>query len=39
VFAFDAVMKLQEYLADWFRTNDSKVVRADFVNGLPVSLL
>ena len=35
VLGFDAVMKLQEYLADWFRQNESKFVRAGFVNGLP----
>ena len=35
VSGFDAVMKLQEYLANWFRTNESKLVRAGFVNGLP----
>ncbi len=32
---FDAVMKLHEYLADHFRKNGSKLVRAGFVNGLP----
>jgi RNA polymerase sigma-70 factor (ECF subfamily) len=32
---FDAVMKLHEYLAELFRTNGSKLVRAGFVNGLP----
>ena len=35
VLGFDAVMKLQEYLANWFRKNESKFVRAGFVNGLP----
>jgi RNA polymerase sigma-70 factor, ECF subfamily len=35
VLGFDAVMKLQEYLADWFRKNESKFIRAGFVNGLP----
>jgi RNA polymerase sigma-70 factor (ECF subfamily) len=32
---FAAVMKLQEYLADWFRKHESKLVRTGFVNGLP----
>jgi RNA polymerase sigma-70 factor, ECF subfamily len=32
---FDAVMKLHEYLAARFRENNSKLVRAGFVNGLP----
>ena len=32
---FDAVMKLQEYLGNFFRQNESKLVRAGFVNGLP----
>jgi RNA polymerase sigma-70 factor (ECF subfamily) len=31
----DAVMKLHEHLAAWFRENESKFVRAGFVNGLP----
>jgi RNA polymerase sigma-70 factor, ECF subfamily len=35
ILGFDAVMKLQEYLAGWFRKNESKLVRAGFVNGLP----
>ena len=35
VLGFDAVMKFQEYLANWFRKNESKFVRAGFVNGLP----
>jgi len=35
VLGFDAVMKLHEYLADWWHKNDSKFVRAGFVNGLP----
>jgi RNA polymerase sigma-70 factor (ECF subfamily) len=35
VLGFDAVMKLQEYLADWFHKNESKFVRSGFVNGLP----
>ena len=35
VLGFDAVMKLQEYLAAWFLKNESKLVRAGFVNGLP----
>ena len=32
---FDAVIKLHEYLADFFRRNNSKLVHAGFVNGLP----
>ncbi|HEY4087327.1 MAG TPA: sigma-70 family RNA polymerase sigma factor [Bryobacteraceae bacterium] len=35
ILGVDAVMKLQEYLADWYRNNESKLVRAGFVNGLP----
>jgi RNA polymerase sigma-70 factor (ECF subfamily) len=35
VAGFDAVMKLHEYLAGHFRTNNSKLVRAGLVNGLP----
>jgi RNA polymerase sigma-70 factor (ECF subfamily) len=35
VVGFDAVMKVQEYLADHFRNNGSKLVRAGFINGLP----
>ena len=35
VLGFDAVMKLHEYLAGWFRNNESKLVRAGFINGLP----
>ena len=35
VLGFDAVMKLHQYLADWFRNHESKLVRAGFVNGLP----
>jgi RNA polymerase sigma-70 factor (ECF subfamily) len=35
ILGFDAVMKLQEYLGNWFRKNESKLVRAGFVNGLP----
>jgi RNA polymerase sigma-70 factor (ECF subfamily) len=35
VIGFDAVMKVHEYLADHFRNNASKLVRAGFVNGLP----
>jgi len=35
VLGFDAVMRLQEYLAAWFRKNESKFIRAGFVNGLP----
>ena len=32
---FDAVMKMQEYLATQFQRNGSKLLRAGFVNGLP----
>jgi RNA polymerase sigma-70 factor (ECF subfamily) len=35
IFGFDAVMKLHEYLASFFRENDSRFVRAGFINGLP----
>jgi hypothetical protein len=35
IVGFDAVMKLQEYLASFFQKNASKLVRAGFVNGLP----
>ncbi len=35
IVGFDAVMKAQERLAVHFRHNDSKLVRAGFVNGLP----
>ncbi len=35
IVGFDAVMKIHEYLAAHFRKNDSKLVRAGFVNGLP----
>jgi RNA polymerase sigma-70 factor (ECF subfamily) len=35
IVGFDAVMKIHERLADIFRKNDSKLVRAGFVNGLP----
>lgn len=35
IIGFDAVMKVQERLAVLFRHNDSKLVRAGFVNGLP----
>ncbi len=35
IVGFDAVMKAHEYLADLFRKNVSKFVRAGFVNGLP----
>jgi RNA polymerase sigma-70 factor (ECF subfamily) len=34
-FGFVAVMELHQSLADRFRTNGSKLVRAGFVNGLP----
>jgi len=35
IFGFDAVMKVHEYLADRFRKNSSKLVRAGLINGLP----
>jgi len=35
VLGFDAVMKLHAYLANWFRNNESRLIRAGFVNGLP----
>ena len=35
IVGFDAVMKLQEYLASFFQKNASKLVRTGFVNGLP----
>jgi RNA polymerase sigma-70 factor, ECF subfamily len=35
VVGFDAVMKLQRYLAAFFRKNASTLVRVGFVNGLP----
>jgi hypothetical protein len=35
VLGLDAVIKLHEYLAKWFRNNESKFVRAGFVIGLP----
>lgn len=35
VVGLDAVMKLQAYLAEWFRGHESKLVRAGFINGLP----
>ena len=35
VVGFDAVMKVQELLADYFRANASNFVRAAYVNGLP----
>jgi RNA polymerase sigma-70 factor, ECF subfamily len=35
IFGFDAVMKVHQSLADHFRKNSSKLVRAGFVNGLP----
>jgi RNA polymerase sigma-70 factor (ECF subfamily) len=35
VVGFDAVMKVQEYLAAHFRNNDSKLVRVGLINGLP----
>jgi RNA polymerase sigma-70 factor (ECF subfamily) len=35
IVGFDAVMKVHQILADIFRKNPSKLVRAGFVNGLP----
>jgi RNA polymerase sigma-70 factor (ECF subfamily) len=35
ILGFEAVMKIHEHLAAYFRKNDSKLVRAGFVNGLP----
>ena len=35
IVGFDAVMKAHEYLADLFRKNGSKLIRACFLNGLP----
>lgn len=35
IVGFDAVMKLQEDLAAHFRDHGSKLVRANFINGLP----
>jgi RNA polymerase sigma-70 factor (ECF subfamily) len=35
IVGFDAVMKVHQALADLFRGNGSKLVRAGFVNGLP----
>ncbi len=35
VIGFDAVMKIQTQLANFFKNNASKLVRASFVNGLP----
>jgi RNA polymerase sigma-70 factor, ECF subfamily len=35
IVGFDAVMKIHQSLADRFRKNGSKLVRAGFVNGLP----
>jgi RNA polymerase sigma-70 factor (ECF subfamily) len=35
VFGFDAVMKIHEYLAGFFRDNPSKLVRIGLINGLP----
>jgi RNA polymerase sigma-70 factor, ECF subfamily len=35
IVGFDAVMRLHEYLAPFFRKNGSKLVRAGFINGLP----
>jgi len=35
IFEFDAVMKVQEYLAAHFRANGSKLVHAGFINGWP----
>jgi RNA polymerase sigma-70 factor, ECF subfamily len=35
IIGFDAVMKVQEYLAAHFRQNGSTLVRVGFINGLP----
>jgi RNA polymerase sigma-70 factor, ECF subfamily len=35
LWGFDAVIRLQEYLANFFRQHESRLVRAGFVNGLP----
>ena len=35
IVGFEAVMKVHQILADIFRKNPSKLVRAGFVNGLP----
>lgn len=35
ILGFDAVMKMHKYLAGVFKENASKLVRADFINGLP----
>jgi RNA polymerase sigma-70 factor, ECF subfamily len=35
IFGFDAVMKIHEQLAAYFRKNGSKLVRAEYINGLP----
>jgi len=35
IFGYEAVMKVHEVLAGFFRKNGSKLVRAGFVNGLP----
>src|SRR4051794_10942567 len=35
IVGFEAVMKLQKYLATLFKENTSKLVRVGFVNGLP----
>jgi len=35
IIGFDAVLKVQEYLATQFQRNGSKLLRAGFVNGLP----
>lgn len=35
VMGLDAVMQLHQYLAGWFRENESKLVRVGFINGLP----
>jgi RNA polymerase sigma-70 factor (ECF subfamily) len=35
IVGFEAVMKVHQILADIFRKNVSKLVRAAFVNGLP----
>jgi RNA polymerase sigma-70 factor (ECF subfamily) len=35
IFGFDAVMEVQQALAEHFRTNGSQLLRIAFVNGLP----
>ncbi|HKD46883.1 MAG TPA: sigma-70 family RNA polymerase sigma factor [Rhizomicrobium sp.] len=35
IVGFDAVMKVQEFLAAWFEKSPSKLVQIGFINGLP----